>query len=529
MQVDNRLICHSGTQDLATHLPDNIAVTKLSLVDGCTMADMQAICGTMRGHFITHLSLEGKEKRVTLNTACCKKIAELHSLESLALDNVELQAQDLLRFPKLKELSLDRIEGCQAGELFGAILSLPNLTSLHCDFPIRETRQLRQFYPLRKLVTLDLGLSFGGPKVPRILAQNLPALRFVREMPLDADEIPSFYEALAFTESSLVKRQFSLQDAKRRDIFYYTRQKPVDENLIVKYVGKETAWPLQLLEWLHYAIAKVRPLLFEKFITCGLDLNRPISSGKLVLIEAMRGVCSAKESHDREHLRHFVAKLLEAGSDPNLPDAEGNYALLYAIRAYDASLVKKLLKAGLSPDLELSSPKVQERVKGTLFEKYSSVTPLILACLSWFRHWQDRPIYAARAQEIAMMLIEAGADVALPTSDGQTLLHLIMQADAPFPVELVDALLKAGASSAVKADDGFTPLRYLLQAIFDLDKAKPSNSQLLEAKFGYLKAMIERGETRVTKFQLLLDIATSRGVISIIGYLRDKINKQNKK
>lgn len=521
MQVDNRLICQSGTQELATLLPDNTAITKITLVDGCTLTDLNVLFGTMRGYFITHLCIDGKNAKVTLASACCKKIALLPSLTSLSLRNVALSAQDLVPLKRLQKLSLELISDATCEEVFAAIPALTNLTRLHFDQPLKEAKQVRQLFPLKKLETFDVELDFGGPRIPRLLIENLPALRFVRHLPLAAEELKDFYASLKFTENRLLRRQFSLQDARKHDIFYYTRQQQVDENLIVEHVRKEGAWPLQLLQWLHYAIAEVRPLLFEKFIHCDLDLNRPLANGKLALVEAVKGVCYQKESADRRRLRQFAEKLLEAGADPNLPDAEGNYALMYAIRACDASLVRKLLKADASPDLELFSSKLQERAKGTLFAQHTSFTPLLLACLSWLRH----PEYAGRAHEIALMLIEAKADVALPNKDGQTLLHLIMQADLPFPVEVVDALLKAGASTTVKADDGFTPLRYLLRAISDLDKAKPCDTKLLEAKFGYLKAMIERGETRVKNFKLLLDIATSRGVISIINYLRDKIAK----
>lgn len=124
----------------------------------------------------------------------------------------------------------------------------------------------------------------------------------------------------------------------------------------------------------------------------------------------------------------IVARLLEAGADPNLADSDMGYTPLYFAAYYgDTRIVDKLLEAGADPNLATKD----------------GITPLHHAA-------------GNRDTEIIDKLLEAGADPNLADYKmGYTALYYAVQNG---DIELVEKLLKAGANPNCARIDGATPL-----------------------------------------------------------------------
>jgi ankyrin repeat protein len=127
-----------------------------------------------------------------------------------------------------------------------------------------------------------------------------------------------------------------------------------------------------------------------------------------------------------------VQKLLANGASVNAANADGYTALHYAAQCRDVRVVDALLKAGAD---------VNARTK-------QNVTPLIASInMAW-----GKP-------EISLALINAGADVNVADSDGDTALWI---ATTESSSEVIRALLKKGANPNVQSKslgfNGDTPL-----------------------------------------------------------------------
>jgi len=141
-----------------------------------------------------------------------------------------------------------------------------------------------------------------------------------------------------------------------------------------------------------------------------------------------------------------IRKLLEAGADPLVPDANGDTAMHIAAMVRDPAYLKLLLARGLNPD-------TRNAVSGR--------TPLIAAML------------AERNQQVAMLLA-AGANVALTDATGNTPLHVAAQINEP---RQVLALLKVGAPTAARNAQNQTFQPYLFMTPDNLLTAETSRSR----------------------------------------------------
>lgn len=123
-----------------------------------------------------------------------------------------------------------------------------------------------------------------------------------------------------------------------------------------------------------------------------------------------------------------VEKLLRDGAQVNAADSDGITALHYAATGRDLKVVQALLRAGAD---------INARTK-------ANGTPLMSSLGSPYS-----------SKEIALALINAGADVNIVDTDGETALWI---ATTDSSDEVVDTLLKMGASPNVQAEGGNTPL-----------------------------------------------------------------------
>ena len=152
---------------------------------------------------------------------------------------------------------------------------------------------------------------------------------------------------------------------------------------------------------LAFAVSKNDVESVQTLLSAGLDANLLLPSGNRLLTMAMT-------------LRHRASALalIDGGSDVNVADRSGNRPLHVATQAGDVELVKKLLAKGA--DVNIRTPPVRLAVNrtregGRLFNGGGGQTPLMMA---------------AQANQLAVMraLVEAGADPALASDNGSTLL-----------------------------------------------------------------------------------------------------------
>ena len=112
--------------------------------------------------------------------------------------------------------------------------------------------------------------------------------------------------------------------------------------------------------------------------------------------------------------------LLEMGADPNIPDQDGNTALMPAVTGPNKiEIVNALLEAGADPNIP----------------NEDGNTALMPA------------VTGPNKIEIVNALLEAGADPNIPDQDGNT--ALMSAVTGPDKIEIVDALLEAGADPNV--------------------------------------------------------------------------------
>lgn len=175
-----------------------------------------------------------------------------------------------------------------------------------------------------------------------------------------------------------------------------------------------------------------------------------------------------------------LRSLLNAGGDPSSVDAEGNSALVHAVRSGAVDCLKVLLKAGASPQAtapdgepllvlcgrEAAATRVEwweangscgdvrvryEVVRGTLTAEADGLAePLALADerLVAGRHCPPHARWVALA-DVARALLRAGADPLAADAGGRSALHAWARAGHP---DVVQLLLKAGARPSTAAD-----------------------------------------------------------------------------
>jgi ankyrin repeat protein len=162
-----------------------------------------------------------------------------------------------------------------------------------------------------------------------------------------------------------------------------------------------------------------------------------------------------------------VRRLLAAGADVDMRDADGRTALVYAATAADSDIVRLLLDAGGDPNAQVSNQRFNA---GAEDEDDSSagetVAPLLAACESE----ADEPLVL----EVVRLLSTGGANLNCGDEIGQTSL---MMAVAREWVDVVRELLSLGAEANRADEEGMTALLHALST----DENRTAVTQIVHA------------------------------------------------
>src|SRR3984885_2385454 len=209
---------------------------------------------------------------------------------------------------------------------------------------------------------------------------------------------------------------------------------------------------------IHWAVYRVDYELFDALIAKKAKVDVANEFGSTPLAEA------AKLADAR-----MVRTLLDAGARPDRPNQDGETALMLAIKTGELPVVEMLIKAGANVNARetfhnqtalmwaAAAPKNGGQMVKLLLSKDADVRPRTL-----YRDWgspitsepraQYRPVgcltallYAARGgcYECVQALIDAGADVNVPTPEGVTPLMIALDNDHN---EVAKLLLDRGAN-----------------------------------------------------------------------------------
>jgi ankyrin repeat protein len=173
----------------------------------------------------------------------------------------------------------------------------------------------------------------------------------------------------------------------------------------------------------------------------------------------------------------FIARGMELpppdkskGDYKQLPENKNklNEKLLKAARAGDQKEVEKLLSKGANIN-------AQDRADATLFKDAPlliGATPLIIAAYNFaFENMKDS---RQKNKDLAIFLVNRGADFTKVTSKGENALMMAVQASSPESLSLVSLLVEKGIDIQAKNNEGKTA--------YDLAKANclPSDYQLVD-------------------------------------------------
>lgn len=268
---------------------------------------------------------------------------------------------------------------------------------------------------------------------------------------------------------------------------------------------------------LSYAAEESTPEVVQALLDAGADPNSPGDLRPLVaalrndpdvvhvLLEA--GADPDLRARDGDAPLHFavarprtdrpvanpdvVRLLLEAGADPNVRarrrDRDGDTPLHdiadYCYDATDAGqsaaragVVRLLLDAGADPNLRNrdGDAPLHRLTGGHPFSRRSGYSNYYRDPLE-----DNRDVVSRLLQNVARLLIDAGADPDLQAADGQTPLHQAAGSGGSEMLGMLRFLLVAGADPNLQAQDGKTPLHHAVRRNTDVE-ARPRVQLLLE-------------------------------------------------
>ena len=223
----------------------------------------------------------------------------------------------------------------------------------------------------------------------------------------------------------------------------------------------------------------------EKLIAAGLPLDREISDGDTPLMRAafknrgkivamllahgaspnaanrlgktpLMSACAASASEE------VLQILLRAGAQPNAKGWNGETAYLYAARYKKPDVLILLEKSGADPKAKDGGG------QGALFwAAYQSNEAVVRYLLSKGFNVNDAaddaftPLLAAKHDNIRRLLLDAGADASVRSSDGETVLTRALSGPGYMEdVELLNRLIARGADVHAADSTGNTALMY---------------------------------------------------------------------
>ena len=210
-------------------------------------------------------------------------------------------------------------------------------------------------------------------------------------------------------------------------------------------------------------------------VAAGADPNAARLSGETVLMTAARTgsaklvralLAAGADTRGRGHFKgqtplmwaaseghaDIVEVLLEVGADVQARSQHGTTALLLAARHGDVETARVLLAAGA--DVNAAEPMLAFNARIDVEESQTSArSPLLVASASqvatsgWEYGLQVEP---STHEELAVFLLEQGADPNMPDSIGRTPLHAAVETGK---ADLVKALLAHGADPNARLDE----------------------------------------------------------------------------
>ena len=154
----------------------------------------------------------------------------------------------------------------------------------------------------------------------------------------------------------------------------------------------------------------------------------------------------------------FCRQLIRMGARLETVDERGFAPLHHAVLNGDIDVVRVLLQNGSNANARATEPAPEARLSYYSILHGNSATPLILIFDFLSLGYESRKELAL---QLAVLLIQHGADVNLTDKEGRTVLHYaIVNPYGP----LIECLLKAGARSDLQDMDGWTPFHDLAAA-----------------------------------------------------------------
>ncbi len=346
----------------------------------------------------------------------------------------------------------------------------------------------------KRVISNEEGLFFSESERQALLGEmsnwkNTTDYRkeFIRRFS-DSELVDSVYELSQALDGSfwgrVLDKNYMLQQSLQNSI---TLQKP-ENKLYVEILEQNDGFNKEIYR-------DIMLLLLEK----GADPNVRDADGETALMLAIRAGST-----------ELVRLLLDNGADLNTRDNHrGNTALILAVRAGSTEVMRLLLEKGVDPNIR--NNREETALMGAVEERSTEVTRLLLdnGADPNLRNntGETALILAVRAgsTEVTRLLLDNGADPNIRDADGNTALIVVVRKKN---TEIMQLLLDNGADPNVHNNGGKTALMVAVQAKSTkkiqllLDKGADPNIRDADGETALMGA-IRAGSTELVR--LLLD------------------------